>query len=185
MADDGGGRVGRNQPCPCGSGRKAKRCCGPARGRSEGEATAFMARLAGRGATTLESLCEECQTAAWMGVMDLPSMDPSCELRLPRALPLAVRELQAALVDGDQDSVADCLVAALAAVDTPVVRAELAAAVVLSEVQGRCRPSVAAAALVDLTSPAASVLVLAAMFRAVAPGTGALPAAAGLVGAVG
>ncbi len=23
-----GGRVGRNQPCPCGSGRKHKRCCG-------------------------------------------------------------------------------------------------------------------------------------------------------------
>ncbi len=21
-------RVGRNQPCPCGSGRKSKKCCG-------------------------------------------------------------------------------------------------------------------------------------------------------------
>ena len=25
------GRVGRNDPCPCGSGRKSKRCCGAAR----------------------------------------------------------------------------------------------------------------------------------------------------------
>ena len=23
----GGGKVGRNQPCPCGSGKKYKRCC--------------------------------------------------------------------------------------------------------------------------------------------------------------
>jgi len=23
------GRVGRNDPCPCGSGRKYKKCCGP------------------------------------------------------------------------------------------------------------------------------------------------------------
>jgi len=25
-----GARFGRNDPCPCGSGRKAKKCCGPA-----------------------------------------------------------------------------------------------------------------------------------------------------------
>ena len=24
----GGGKIGRNSPCPCGSGRKYKRCCG-------------------------------------------------------------------------------------------------------------------------------------------------------------
>lgn len=27
LSTDGGGKVGRNQPCPCGSGRKYKRCC--------------------------------------------------------------------------------------------------------------------------------------------------------------
>lgn len=27
------GRVGRNDPCPCGSGRKFKRCCCTAKGR--------------------------------------------------------------------------------------------------------------------------------------------------------
>jgi len=88
------------------------------------------------------------------------------------------------LVDGDQDSVADCRVTALAAVDTPVVRAELAAAVRVLELHGRCPPDVAAA-LVDLASPSPSVFVLAAMFGAVAPGAGAPPAAAGLLGAVG
>jgi uncharacterized protein YecA (UPF0149 family) len=24
----GGGKVGRNDPCPCGSGKKYKKCCG-------------------------------------------------------------------------------------------------------------------------------------------------------------
>jgi len=27
LAQTGGRRVGRNDPCPCGSGRKFKRCC--------------------------------------------------------------------------------------------------------------------------------------------------------------
>lgn len=27
-----GGKIGRNEPCPCGSGRKYKRCCGGVRG---------------------------------------------------------------------------------------------------------------------------------------------------------
>jgi hypothetical protein len=185
MADDGGSRVGRNQPCPCGSGRKAKRCCGPARRGSGADATEFVARLASGRAATLESLCEECQTAAWMGVMDLPDRDPSCALRLPLALPPALRELQVALVDDDKDAVADCLVAALAVVDTAVVRAELAAAVSVLEVQGRCRPRVAAAALVDLAGPTPSMFVLAAMLKAVGDAAGVRTAAAGLVGAIG
>lgn len=141
--------------------------------------------MAERRAATLESLCEECQTAAWLGVMDLPNLDPYCELRLPLTLPPAVRALQVALVDDDKDAVADCLVGALAVVDTAAVRAELAAAVVALEVQGRCRPRVAAAALVDLAGPTPSMLVLAAMLKAVADGAGVMSAAAGLVGAIG
>ena len=36
--------VGRNERCPCGSGRKVKRCCGVQRGPSEDElAKAFLA----------------------------------------------------------------------------------------------------------------------------------------------
>ena len=27
-ADDTQGKVGRNEPCPCGSGKKFKKCCG-------------------------------------------------------------------------------------------------------------------------------------------------------------
>ena len=36
--------IGRNEPCPCGSGKKAKRCCGARRGPSDAElAKAFLA----------------------------------------------------------------------------------------------------------------------------------------------
>jgi uncharacterized protein YecA (UPF0149 family) len=28
----GGGQTGRNDPCPCGSGKKYKKCCGAAKG---------------------------------------------------------------------------------------------------------------------------------------------------------
>lgn len=132
----------------------------------------------------MESLCEECQTAAWLGVMELPDLDRSCQLHLPLALPPAVRDLQVALVEGDKDALADCLVSALATVDTAGVRAELAAAVSVLEVGGRCRPRVAAAALVDLAGPTPSMFVLAAMLKAVADAAG-VTAAAGLVGAIG
>jgi hypothetical protein len=145
----------------------------------------FVERLAAGRAATLDSLCEECQTAAWLGVMDLPDLDSSCELRLPLASPPAVRELQVALVDGDKDRVADCLVDALAAVDTAVVRAELASAVLALEVRGGCGPRVAAAALVDLAGATPSALVMAAMLKALAGGVGLTAPSAGLVGAVG
>ena len=36
--------IGRNEPCPCGSGKKTKRCCGARRGPSDAElAKAFVA----------------------------------------------------------------------------------------------------------------------------------------------
>jgi hypothetical protein len=40
---------GRNERCPCGSGRKVKRCCGVQRGPSEVElAKAWLYQQAGR-----------------------------------------------------------------------------------------------------------------------------------------
>ena len=38
---------GRNDPCPCGSGRKVKRCCGEHRGPGENDlARAYLAHQA-------------------------------------------------------------------------------------------------------------------------------------------
>lgn len=65
------------------------------------------------------------------------------------------------------------------------MRAELAAAVLVLEVQGLCRPRVVAAALVELAGPTPSMSVLAAMLNAIADGAGERTAAAGLVGTIG
>lgn len=40
VSDRGGGRIGRNAHCPCGSGRKYKHCCGVTRGAGNGASAA-------------------------------------------------------------------------------------------------------------------------------------------------
>ena len=50
---------GRNQPCPCGSGRKVKRCCGEQRGPTEQQlARAHVAVLARHAAPDLAGLSD-------------------------------------------------------------------------------------------------------------------------------
>src|SRR6266536_1619357 len=52
--------LGRNERCPCGSGRKVKRCCGVRRGPSEDElAKAFLAVEACRAAGVLDGCDDE------------------------------------------------------------------------------------------------------------------------------
>jgi hypothetical protein len=50
---------GRNEPCPCGSNRKVKRCCGQQRGPSEEQlARAHVALLAREATADLQDLSE-------------------------------------------------------------------------------------------------------------------------------
>ena len=50
---------GRNQPCPCGSGRKTKHCCGEHRGPSEDQlARAHVATLAHHAIGDLDGLSD-------------------------------------------------------------------------------------------------------------------------------
>jgi hypothetical protein len=42
-------KIGRNELCGCGSGRKVKRCCGIARGSSEASLARAFLRCAARG----------------------------------------------------------------------------------------------------------------------------------------
>jgi hypothetical protein len=52
-------KVGRNQPCPCGSGRKAKRCCGIEGGPSEQSlARAYLAHAAREAAADLDGVSD-------------------------------------------------------------------------------------------------------------------------------
>lgn len=155
-------KVNRNDPCPCGSGRKTKRCCG-AYDSTEGPDAALIGGLARQRAGALRELCEDCRSEAWLEVLELPSKHEACRLTLPRSRPTCLERLEEALADGDGDRLADEVVFALAGLDARTARSRLARAVLGLEATGRARPAVVAAALEDLSGPGPSMLVLSAL----------------------
>jgi hypothetical protein len=175
--------VARNQPCPCGSGSKAKHCCGVRRGPSEAElAKAFLVEqrrasssVLGRAINDIDDLIE-----LYEAVAALPSLDLSCQLRLPRLLPPELQRLRSAIADDDDDGLQAALPDALAQVDNPLVRADLARAVLGLRETGRITEEVAAAALLDLDSEA-DALVREALIASLAVDCGVARTPAGLV----
>jgi SEC-C motif len=175
--------VGRNQPCPCGSGVKAKRCCGVRRGPSETElAKAFLREQCRVSSPLLRRVINDVDDLIelYAAVAELPRMDLSCQLRLPRLLSPELERLRSAIVDDDVDELEEALPDALVQVDNPLVRADLARAVIALREAGRIAEEVAAAALLDLDSDA-DALVREALVAAVAVDCGATPTPAGLV----
>jgi hypothetical protein len=168
-------KVGRNDACLCGSGKKAKYCCGSddrSANRSDAE---FLKRLAERDTTELERLCEDCQMDVWLEVIDLPDRDDTCRLAVPDPRPAGVSALQAALKRADPDGVADELAGALREVDGPASRAQIARAVLAGEASGRVRAVVAQAAIADLAESGQSVLLMAAVLSGLAAEVGVRP----------
>jgi len=75
-------RPGRNDPCPCGSGRKVKRCCGEHRGPGEDDlARAYLAHQARDAARRLRHLDDELRD-----LFELPELDLGLTLTLPQLL---------------------------------------------------------------------------------------------------
>ena len=113
-------------------------------------------------------------------VTELPRRDLSCQLRLPRLLSPELERLRSAIADDDADAIRAALPEALAQVDNPVVRADLARAVLAMREAGRVTEEVAAAALLDLDSDA-DALVREALVAALAVDCGAARTPSGLV----
>ena len=173
--------VGRNERCPCGSGRKVKRCCGVQRGPSEDElAKAFLAVEARAAAWVLRDHDDEQLDELHDALIDLPSLDPSVLWPLPRLFTPELVGLGAALADEDTEAVWGLLQGVLARLDTPRARAGLARAVLALRGGGRLDQELAAAAVIDLASPS-TTLVRASLLQAVAVDAGAVPTASGLV----
>jgi hypothetical protein len=175
--------VGRNQPCPCGSGAKAKRCCGVARGPSGREvAKAFLVEQRRASSPVLRRVINDVDglIELYEAVAELPRMDLSCQLRLTRLLSPELERLRSAIADDDGDEVQAALPDALAQVDNVFVRAELARAVIGLREVGRISEEVAAAALLDLDSDA-DALVRSALVAALAVDCGAARTPSGLV----
>ncbi|MPZ93274.1 MAG: hypothetical protein GEU68_16965 [Actinobacteria bacterium] len=173
--------VGRNEPCPCGSGRKTKRCCGVKTGPSEPQlARSFLALEARRAASVVASRDEFELQALWDEIFDLPGRDLSLLVPLPELLTPDIERLCSAFSDDDPDEAEAALPAVLAHYDTPIVRAELARSVIALRERGTIPPELAALALVDLGVDSTAFLQ-ASLIRSVAILAGVSRTPAGLV----
>jgi hypothetical protein len=144
---------GRNQPCPCGSGRKTKRCCGQTRGPSEDDlARAHVAQLARQAIPDLAGLSDHALDDLWEELMDLPSIDYSLLVTLPKLIGPDLQRLRQAVEHDDPDWGWDALTAVAGQIDTPQQRARLADAIVRLRDQHRITRRQAAYALLDLST---------------------------------
>ena len=144
---------GRNEPCPCGSGRKVKRCCGEHRGPSEDQlACAHLATLAHDAVHDLAHLSDEALDILWRGLFDLPTTDLSLHVKLPELITPELHRLQSAVADDDPDRGRDELRAVTTQIDTPQQRARLADAILQLRDQHRLTRTQAAYAIYHLNT---------------------------------
>jgi hypothetical protein len=173
-------RTGRNDPCPCGSGRKTKRCCGIQRGPSEEQlARAIVAQHGREAAAELAHAREGELRELWENLVDLPARDLSLQVRLPQLISPDLQRLREAIADDDPDWGWDALTAATKQIDTPAERQRLANALVDLRDSGRINRRQAAAALLDLDSRSTR-FIAASLLEAVAVAVGISQTPAGL-----
>jgi SEC-C motif len=171
---------GRNEPCPCGSGRKVKRCCGERRGPSEDQlARAHVALRARETASDLAGLSDDALHHLWEGLLDLPATDLSLLVALPKLIGPDLQRLRESLAHDDPDWGWDALTAVAAQIDTPRQRAQLADALVQLRDQHRIDRRQAAAAILDLDSRSTR-FIGASLLEAVAVSVGASRTPGGL-----
>ncbi len=176
------GAAGRNEQCGCGSGRKAKRCCGVTRGPSESDlARAFLAGQVRPAARILRACSDDELDHLDAEMLELPTIDTSLQLPLPRLLTPDVERLLVAIEDEDLDGIDDALPAVLARLDTPVARVQLARAVLSLRDRGRIDPKVAAVALIELAAPKLQRLVSSAVVEAAGVVVGEVATPGGLL----
>lgn len=174
-------RVGRNDPCPCGSGRKTKRCCGPQRGPCERDlAKARLAHHAINAARTLAPFSDRRLLELFRELPDLPSRDLTLLVALPQLVSPDLGRLCRAIADDGIDHAEQLLPAVLEHVDTPQARARLADAIVDLQTAGRLDAPLAAAALIDLDSRS-DLLISASLIEAAALTAGATRTPGGLL----
>ena len=150
-------KVGRNKPCPCGSGRKVKRCCGVERGPSEESlARAFLAHACREAATELRRLSDAELGELFEGLWDLPRADLSLQVELPNLISPALNRLCDAVAEDDPDP--ELLETIVEVIDTPIERARLARAAITQAKAKTIEEKLANAALLDLGSDSRRLL---------------------------
>lgn len=171
---------GRNQPCPCGSGRKVKRCCGQHRGPSDDQlARAHLAALAQDAAEDLADLSDGALELLWEKLFDLPTIDLSLHVALPQLISPELQRLRDAIADDDPDSGWEQLKIVTDQIDTPQQRARLADALLRLHDQGRLPWSLTAYAIYHLNTRSQHLLA-ASLTHTIAVSIGASRTPAGL-----
>ena len=174
-------KIGRNELCSCGSGRKVKRCCGVVRGPSEASLALAFLRTAAREAAMPAGAWTETEFAAkFAELVDLPCLDLSLQVELPKLLSPAMGRLCEAVARGDRLAGEAVLDEVLDEFDTPLERARLARAVIAARDGGVCDRLLAAVALIDLAG-APSVLLCASVLQSVAVRAGVARTPAGVL----
>jgi hypothetical protein len=144
---------GRNEPCPCGSGRKVKRCCGEHRGPGEDElARAYLAHQARNAAHRLRNLDDDELRELFDDLFELPKLDLALTSTLPQLLTPDLQHLFDAVKADDPDAGDDVIPRILDQLDTPIERARLARAIINLRNSKRVDALLAAAAIIDLDS---------------------------------
>ena len=143
---------GRNDPCPCGSGRKVKRCCGEHRGPSEDDlARAYLAHRARDAARRLRGLDNDELRDLFDDLFELPD-DLALTITLPQLLTPDLQHLFDAVKADDPDAGDEVIPRILDKLDTPAERARLARAIINLRDTKRLDSLLAAAAIIDLDS---------------------------------
>ena len=173
-------RSGRNDPCPCGSGRKTKRCCGQQRGPSDEQlARARLATLAHDAARDLFDLSEEELDELWEDLFDYPTIDLSLHVKLPELITPELERLRDAIADDDPRRGWDELRTITNQIDTPQQRVRLAEAILRFRGERRLTRTEAAYAIFHLSTPDQRLLA-ASLIHAVAVAVGASRTPGGL-----
>ena len=96
---------GRNDPCPCGSGRKVKRCCGEHRGPGEDDlARAYLAHQSRDAARRLRQLDDDELRELFDELFELPELDLALTITLPHLLTPDLQHLFDAVKADDPDA---------------------------------------------------------------------------------
>ena len=174
-------KAGRNQPCPCGSGHKTKRCCGERHGPSEESlARAFLAVHEHEALQMVITWDRTQFLEVFDEMLDLPERDLSLLVPLPAVLTLELQRLGQVVTDEDDEEIDEAVEAVLPRFDTPLVRAHLARAVVAARDAGRVGREVTAMALVNLASRSLA-LIRSSLLEAAAVAFGAVETPSGIL----
>jgi hypothetical protein len=173
-------KPGRNDPCPCGSGRKTKHCCGQTRGPSDDQlARAHLAALAHDAVHDLARLSDEALEILSEGLFDLPTIDLSLHVTLPELITPELQRLRDAVIDDDPDRGWDELRIVTEQIDTPQQRARLADALLQLRAQRRLTRTQTAYAIYHLNTRSQHLLA-ASLTHTIAVSVGASRTPGGL-----